>query len=243
VVKLLVIQNQAVEPIGALGEPLYRDGVEIECWRAWESPELPEIDSVDGLVILGGAANPDESSRLRWLKGEKRFLEHALELGVPTLGICLGAELLASILGARVFRLPMAEIGWIQIEPTTEAFLDPVGNVFPGRAAVFQWHSFGFDLPPGAVALACGGASLPAFRFGAIIWGLQFHLDADGTAIDTWIEQYTPDLDRADIDATSLRIATKRSLGGSIAFASAVGQAFLRVVTEPASRRLEDAQI
>jgi GMP synthase-like glutamine amidotransferase len=106
---------------------------------------------------------------------------------VPTLGICLGSELLARAAGARAGRLSVAEVGWSEVRLTGAGLADPVLSALPERFEALQWHHYGNDLPDGAVALAENEASLQAFRLGDTCWGVQFHPEVTEPQVERWI--------------------------------------------------------
>jgi len=118
-----------------------------------------------------------EEARHPWLKDEKRLIASVIDAGRPVLGICLGAQLLADVLGARTYRGPHREIGWLDVGGTAAAESDPVGRCLPGTFETFLWHGDSFDLPDGAVHLASSAAfANQAFRWRQAL-ALQFHLE------------------------------------------------------------------
>ena len=139
---------------------------------------LPGPEEVDCLVVLGGAMSAWEDHKYPWLTAEKRLLERFLAAGRPVLGVCLGAQLLAEVLGARVYVGPHREIGWHPVRGTRESRDHPLGRLFPERFETFLWHGDTFDLPDGALHIA----ESDAFPNQAFVWNqalaLQFHLEA-----------------------------------------------------------------
>lgn len=142
----------------------------------FESAELPAPGDIDLLIILGGTMSANDEATLPWLIREKAFIRDVIHAGKAVLGICLGSQLIASALGARVYTNPHQEIGWFPVQG--EASQDRSLFRFPLSTKVFQWHSETSDLPPGAVRLAtndtCGNQ---AFQLGRAVIGLQFHLE------------------------------------------------------------------
>ena len=126
---------------------------------------------------------------LPFLQAELKLIERALREDIPVLGVCLGAQLLAKAMGARVTKNPVPEIGWMPICPTEEAAGDPVLGSIRRGDPVFQWHSETFDLPSGAVQLAYSErCSQQAFRYGQRVYGVQFHPEVDSAIIQEWLD-------------------------------------------------------
>lgn len=137
---------------------------------------LPEPETTEGLIVLGGPMSVHDESLLPWLTREKRCLEAMLKRDRPILGICLGAQLLADVLGGKVYRNPVREIGWFPVEPAEGA---AAFTGWPARFDAFHWHGETFELPLGAVHLARSKAcENQAFRWSSRVLGLQFHLEA-----------------------------------------------------------------
>ncbi|MCS7023526.1 MAG: type 1 glutamine amidotransferase [Bryobacteraceae bacterium] len=189
---ILVCRHSASEHLGRLKPILYDFSLDYQYFDASSSPSAsfpadPADLPFEGVVILGGAASAnDDWAPLRW---EYRLIEQALARNVPLLGICLGAQMIAKVLGAKVYRAPQAEIGWFSVE-----FLPPAANdrLFGTlrREMFFQWHAETFDLPGGAVHLArSSGCENQAFRFGDRTWGVQFHPEVTPAMISQWLEE------------------------------------------------------
>jgi GMP synthase (glutamine-hydrolysing) len=136
-----------------------------------------------------------EEERYPFLKWEKAIIRTALKEGIPTLGVCLGAQLIAAAAGAEVYEGNFKEIGWYPISVTIEGEMDSLLGHLSGKAMVFQWHGNGFDLPKGAQRLA---SSLhyenQAFRIGKDIYGLQFHLEVTPAMIDRCMDEHWKEL-------------------------------------------------
>lgn len=188
--KLLVFQHSAREPLGVFDPMLRRAGFRIRYVNFSRQPDFkPDVSRYNGLVVLGGPMNVDQLDQYPHLLTEIDTIRQALERGIPILGICLGAQLLAAALGANVRPNNVREIGWYRLHPTSAAGGDPLCRHLDGSQHVFQWHAYTFDLPPGAVHLA-STPTCPnqAFRYGDRAYGLQFHLEADEKLIRTWLE-------------------------------------------------------
>jgi GMP synthase (glutamine-hydrolysing) len=205
---------------------VFGDAVEelVEWWPAQEP--APEPDGFDAVMVFGGAMNADQEDKHPWLRAEKDFLRRLLAAGVPTLGVCLGSQLLAEAAGAPVRRAAEPEIGWRSVEVTPEGSADPIMGPLAPAFEVFLWHSYEAPLPPGAVALAHSAVCLQAFRLdGLPAWGVQFHAEVTGRDLGSWLDDWNSDPDaaasgqdpeqlRADSDA---RIATQNERGRELA--------------------------
>jgi len=186
--KLLVFQHSAREPLGALDPLLRRAGFRIRYINFSRQPDLkPDVSRYNALVVLGGPMNVDQQQLHPHLSTEIAVIREALARGIPILGICLGAQLLAAALGANVQPNNVREIGWYRLHATGAAGGDPLCRHIADHH-VFQWHAYTFDLPPGAVHLA-STPTCPnqAFRYGDRAYGLQFHLEADLQLIQRWL--------------------------------------------------------
>ena len=156
-------------------------GAEVSYTRFFESPALPPLNDLDLIIAMGGPMSVNDESTLPWLRPEKQFVRDAVEKRVPLLGVCLGAQLIASALGARVHPNPQKEIGWFPIEDTPNA---TNSFRFPGKCTVFHWHGETFELPSGAVRLARSAAcENQAFQIGLQVIGLQFHLETTPASV------------------------------------------------------------
>jgi GMP synthase (glutamine-hydrolysing) len=178
----LVIQHGEDEPPGLIGAALGR----FDVCRTWRGEPVPETLTHDALVVLGGTMAAWDDERHPHLAGEARLLAAYTRAGRPTLGICLGSQLLARGLGARNFRGPGLEKGLLPVTLTEDGRSDALLHSFDG-ATVVQWHEDTFSLPGGAAWLA-SSASYPhqAFRVGERAWGLQFHVECDRAMRLSW---------------------------------------------------------
>jgi GMP synthase (glutamine-hydrolysing) len=163
------------------------------------------------LIILGGPIGAYETDTYPFLKSELALIEHRLSRDLPTLGICLGSQLLAKALGSRVFAGHVKEIGWGRIELTSHGALSCLNPLQQAGAAVLHWHGDSFDLPKGARRLASNTHyENQAFAYGRKILGLQFHLEADPRRLEDWYAGHAVELAAAKVSVAELRAATRK---------------------------------
>ncbi len=173
--KVHVLQHAPFEGIGSIATWLAERNAGVTFTRFFERTQFPEAGGLDLVIAMGGPMSVNDEETLPWLRPEKQFIRDAVNRRVPVLGICLGAQLIASALGARIYPNRHKEIGWFAVEATPGP-----GDVFrfPEKCLVFHWHGETFDLPPGAVRLARSEAcENQAFQIGRAVIGLQFHLE------------------------------------------------------------------
>lgn len=180
-----VLQHVSFEGLGSIGPWLAQRKARVVLTRFFDSPRLPDLADLDLIIAMGGPMSVNDEADLPWLVDEKRFIAEAILAGKAVLGICLGAQLIAAALGARVYPGPHKEIGWFDIESTSNG---PDLFKFPGTASVFHWHGETFDLPPGASRLARSAAcENQAFQVGSNVIGLQFHLETTPESAESMI--------------------------------------------------------
>jgi GMP synthase-like glutamine amidotransferase len=155
------------------------------------------LDGFEALVVFGGGMNVRDAGRLPWLRGEIELLRDALEADLPTLGVCLGAQLLAVAGGAEVRRSAAPEIGWFEVMRTAE---DPLLDRLPPSFDAYEWHSYTFELPAGAVELARSAVCSQAYRLRDRAWGVQFHPEVTPEIVREWALDY-----ESDPDAVAMR--------------------------------------
>jgi len=187
--RLLVLQHVAHELLGTLNPLLKRSGFRIRCVNFARHPDAgPSLDGYEGLVVLGGPMSANETDRLPHLITEMKLIEEALGRNLPVLGICLGAQLIARTLGAAVYPNRQKEIGWYDVSPTEDAGRDPLLSVLAETEKIFQWHGETFDIPKSTRHLAFSSlCANQAFRYGANVYGFQFHLEVDEPMIHRWL--------------------------------------------------------
>ncbi len=185
-------------------------GHRLDEWSfGWESPPPCPLDSYDAVLVFGGAMHADQEAVHPWLREESEWLAALLGRPVPTLGICLGSQLLARAAGAWLGALPEPELGWHEVELTAEGASDPVLSALPPRFTALEWHHYGHGLPDGAVALARNAAALQSFRLGETTWGVQFHPEVTEPQLGRWLA------DKSDLppEPERLRRETRERIG------------------------------
>ena len=198
--KILVCQHVAWEILGTLDPLLRGSGFRIRYVNFGRHPHAhPSLDGYQGLIVLGGPMNVDETDRHPHLAVEIDLVREAIDRGIPVLGICLGAQIIARALEADVRRAPKKEIGWYDVSPTAEGRGDPLLGHFSDSERIFQWHGDSFEIPDEAAHLV-SAPECPnqAFRFGDRVYGFQFHLEVDEHMVGRWLR--VPAM-RAEIEA------------------------------------------
>ena len=176
---------------------------------AWNTAPPQPLETYDAVLVFGGAMHPDHDDWHPWLRDEAIWLQGLLERGMPTLGICLGVQLLARAAGSWVGPLAEPEIGWYEVSLTEAGTADPVLSSLPPRFEAFQWHHYTYGVPHGAVELARSPACTQGFRLGEACWGVQFHPEVTEPQLEAW---YTDPTDPPP-DPDVLRAETRRKIG------------------------------
>jgi GMP synthase (glutamine-hydrolysing) len=200
---VLVVQNAASDPIGRLGTWLTDAGAHLDVVAADDLPS--ELTGVDALISLGGPMGANDDATVPWMAHEKQVLRAAVAQEIPTLGICLGAQLLAAANGGRVEVSPEGpEIGAQLVAKRTAAGTDPLFAELPITPDVIQWHYDAITaLPPGAIHLASSPVcDYQAFRLGRLAWGVQFHIETTPDVVRDWADEHkaAEGLDGLDLD-------------------------------------------
>jgi GMP synthase (glutamine-hydrolysing) len=186
---VLAFRHIPFEGLGSIADSLEACGAECRIIDPFDgNSALPDLSGASGLIFMGGPMSVNDD--LSWLRQEEIVIRQAAERGIPVLGVCLGAQLIAKALGARVYRNRVKEIGWFDIDYTGAAQQDALFRGLPSPEPVFHWHGETFDLPAGSELLASSeGCAHQAFRCGAGIYGLQFHLEVTPDMIADWCAQ------------------------------------------------------
>jgi GMP synthase (glutamine-hydrolysing) len=185
--RALVLQHIRCEPPGIFSDVLTDRGMAIETIEVDEGGELPGWREVDLVLAMGGPMGVHDEAEHPWLAPEKRWIAAAVRSGVPYLGVCLGAQLLAASLGAPVHTGKIPEVGVLPVAVAAAARGDPVLGVLGDEFPALQWHGDTFGIPAGAVRLA-GSRAYPnqAFRFGETAYAVQFHVEVTDQMLAEW---------------------------------------------------------
>jgi GMP synthase (glutamine-hydrolysing) len=188
--KVIVLHHEAYEINGTLNPLLKSEGFRVRYVNFMRQPDAQAtLEKYDGLVILGGYMGVYEADKYSHLKVEMDLVEQALKKNVPVLGICLGSQIIAHVLGANVRKHKEREMGWCEVHLTDQGAADPLLEHFSQTERVFQSHGDTFDIPTGAEHLAWSKlCESQAFRYGEKVYGLQFHLESDQAIIDSWLQ-------------------------------------------------------
>jgi GMP synthase (glutamine-hydrolysing) len=213
--RILAVVHHEVAGLGVFGDAIAARGHEVEEWLPAAGPRPRPLAGYDALLALGGGMNVDQEERYPWLREATETLAEAVSAELPTLGLCLGGQVLARVAGGRVGPAERAECGWSAVELTGAARSDPLFAGRPPRLEVFQWHAYGFALPPGAMPLARNEAGLQAFRIGAAAWGVQWHPEVTAESVLLWAERHQPSVDGAPVpvDLVGLTAQVRARIG------------------------------
>jgi GMP synthase-like glutamine amidotransferase len=190
--RALVLQHIAVEGPGRLAPFLEQRGWTLETVALYAgAPLSAHPGAYQAIIVMGGPMGVYDDAMYPFLRQEHDFLQRAIAQEVPLLGICLGSQLLAKALGARVYRNPQKEIGWYTVDLTAAGRTDPLFAGIASPVRVFQWHGDAFELPSGATTLASSPLCMhQAFRYGDRVYGLLFHLELTPEIIRSWLDTF-----------------------------------------------------
>lgn len=210
--RALAIRHVAFEDLGSFAPVLRARGVRI-AYRDAGRHDLAKIDALspDLLVMLGGPIGACEENAYPFLRDELRLIEKRLAAKKPILGICLGAQLMARVLGARVYPGPKKELGWGPLALTPEGTRSCLKHLAPQKTQVLHWHGDTFDLPKGAVRLASSDVCInQAFSAGPKALALQFHAEARGPDIERWLIGHAGEIAAAGVAVAAIRDETAK---------------------------------
>ncbi|QYK40445.1 MAG: type 1 glutamine amidotransferase [Paracoccaceae bacterium] len=193
--RVTIVENTAVTHHGQVGVALHEAGALIDIHRPFLGQPLPE--TVDALIVFGGEQSAMDDAAHPYLPALAALMARTARAGLPVLGICLGAQVLARGMGATNILGAAPEFGWCDVTRTGAD--DPLLSSLPDRFPIFQWHSDTFTLPPGCVHLAGSpAAAVQAFRAGPRAWATQFHFEASRAVVADWARRFPQAVDRLD---------------------------------------------
>jgi len=203
---ILVLQHVHTESLGTISDALDSRGLSYRYIRSYDGEDIPsDLGNAVGLAVMGGPMGVYEQEKYPFLTAEMKLIELALNRGVPVLGVCLGSQLLASVLGSVVAPGFDPEIGWAPIGLTEEAAVDRLLHSVDAEFMAFHWHSDVFDLPADAVSLASSELTEhQAFRHGNNAYGFLFHMEVTDPMIREWTATNKPYLDAIEIDTDAI---------------------------------------
>jgi GMP synthase-like glutamine amidotransferase len=186
---LLVVRHQEKVPLGIIEDVLTDERIGWTHFDCWEGGDLPSLDDVSGVIILGGTMNVDQIDDYPYLKPLREFTREAIDSGVPVLGSCLGAQVMTRALGGDVYRLQTKEARFVNVHATTAGLMDPVVSPFTPTSSVLLFHEDACALPEGATLLfEDEGSGVPAFRIGKRAYAIQFHFEVTDSIIAGWCD-------------------------------------------------------
>ncbi|AKB48208.1 Glutamine amidotransferase class-I [Methanosarcina sp. Kolksee] len=188
--KIHVLQHSSINTLGTIEEYAKTKNYRLESTRFYETISSPELDTFDLLIIMGGPIGVYDYKENPWLRDEKTFIKQAIEAGKPVLGICLGAQLLADILGAHVYENRHMEMGWFPVKAPGSENKPEFLEGLPDKITVFHWHSRTFDLPAGVQLFESEGCKNQGFIYNGRVVALQFHPEVNEDRILSLIKRF-----------------------------------------------------
>jgi GMP synthase (glutamine-hydrolysing) len=213
--KILVLQHHPAETLGVIAEALESAALAWQYIRVYDGQPIPQsIKGAGGLIVMGGPQTVYQLEKYPYLREEMRLIEAALKENKPIVGVCLGSQLIAATLGAKVYRGASREIGWYPVRLSAEASSD---RLLKGIAAEFtaaHWHSDMFDLPSGAIALASSEQTpLQGYRYGEKAYGFLFHAEMTEEILGALVTEFGDGLKRVGLDGDAILAEAPRHIG------------------------------
>lgn len=191
--KIWVIQHHPVENLGTIAEALEGAALAWQYVRVFDGHPVPaDMKGAGGLILMGGPQSVYDESDFPTLKAELHLIESALKEGRPILGVCLGSQILAAALGAKVYKGSRREIGWYPVRLSADAKEDRLLSGVPENFTAFHWHGDIFDTPKDTVALASSEISpVQAFRYGDKAYGFLCHFEVNEASVNAMVREFT----------------------------------------------------
>ena len=226
--RVLSVTHETSVPGGVFEDAVEAAGHVLERWSVPLGGTPGPAGSYDAVMIFGGSMHPDSDDEFHWLGREEEFLRDVLAEGVPAIGVCLGAQMLARSAGAWVAPAASPEIGWFDVELTLEGREDPVLRAIHARTTAFQWHSYTFGIAEGGSELARSAICTQAFRVGSA-WGIQFHAEVTLAMVQAWVAE---EQDELPVPAEEFLAETASRIAGWNEQGRSLCSAFLQVAAE-----------
>lgn len=211
---VLVLQHVACETLGTIELALQSHGLQHRHVRIHEGDEVPaDLGDAAALIVMGGPMSVYDHDQLTHLKHEMRLIESALKAQRPVLGVCLGSQLLAHVLGARVYPAQQKEIGWHTVKLSQVAEKDAIYANAPDEFTAFHWHGDVFDLPPNTVSLASSELTrCQSYRFGDSVYGILFHMEVTQPQVIEMAARFPEDLAQTGVSEAQLQAGAQQHL-------------------------------
>ncbi len=198
---ILVIQNIGCEHLGNLSRLFESDGYNVLLLNSQKDLIPTDLINYSGIIILGGPVSV--YNNYDYLKDQQKLIKKAVDMKIPTLGVCLGSQLIAEAMGGKVYPGNLKEIGWHDIEITENGSRDIFNGIATFKNKVFQWHGDTFQLPESAIILAKSDTYIQAFRINTAI-GIQFHIEVNESMIEEWIRVYSKEIMDLKLDEKNI---------------------------------------
>lgn len=210
--KILVLQHHPGETLGMISEALQSAALAWQYVRSYAQQPVPSnLKGAEGLIVMGGPQGVYQQDRYPYLRDEIALIREAITEGKPVLGICLGSQLIAWALGARVTPGPTREMGWCPVRLAAEARDDRVFRGVPELFTACHWHGDIFDLPQGATHLASSEMTpRQAFRYGENVYAILFHVEITEPMLRDWVRGSAEELARDRIDGDAILADAQR---------------------------------
>jgi len=204
--KIWVLQHHPIENLAAIADALESAALAWQYVRTFRGEPVPrDMSNASALIVMGGPMGVYETDRYPYLRAEMKLVECAIRDRKPVLGVCLGSQLLAAALGAKVVKGRAMELGWHRVTLTPQGKADSLFRGLPDSFDAFHWHGDVFDLPRYAVALASSEQTpLQAFRYGDNAYGLLFHIEATEESVGSMCREFAADLKSGGIDGDKI---------------------------------------
>jgi GMP synthase-like glutamine amidotransferase len=209
-----VLTHAKEETAGAIAPALRAKKLSLRVVKGYAGQPVPnELAGARGLVVMGGPMGVRDASRFPFLRDEMRLIERALRAEIPVLGVCLGSQLVASVLGAHVSKAPAREIGWLPVELAPSAGRDPIFSGVRSPLLPCHWHGDVFTLPAGAVSLARSARTrCQAFRYARAAYGVLFHMELSRAGVARMCATFADELAEAGITRREMLDAADKCL-------------------------------